>query len=62
MNVRREDGSTPLHLASRHGMLEIAGLRIEHVADTGAKDVQGKDSIQVSRSSNMAKLLSDHGS
>jgi hypothetical protein len=43
-------------------MLEIDRLLIEHGADTGAKDVQGKGPIQVFRSSNMAKLLSDHGS
>ena len=59
VNARRKDGSTALHLASRYGMLEVARLLIEHGADISAKDVQRKDPIQVSRSSDMAKLLSD---
>jgi len=62
VNARRNDGSTPLHLASRHGMLEVARLLIEDGADIGTTDIQGMGPIQVYRSSNTAKLLSDHGS
>ena len=62
MNARREDGFTPLHVASMYGSLEVARLLIEHGADMGAKDNEGKTPFQVALRSDMAELLSENGS
>jgi len=62
VNARRKAGSTPLHLASKDGWLEVARLLIEHGADIGAEDNVGMTPLQVGRTSDMAELLSDHGS
>ena len=62
VNARRKAGSTPLHLASKDGWLEVARLLIEHGADIGAENNIGMTPLQVARRSDMAELLSDHGS
>jgi len=62
VNARRKAGSTPLHLASKDGRLEVARLLIEHGADIGAEDNIGMTPLQVARRSDMAELLSAHGS
>jgi hypothetical protein len=70
VNARDKSGSTPLHLASRvgpwhsfmEGKLEVVRLLIEHGAEVGMKDNEGKTPLQVAFGSDMAKLLSDHGS
>ena len=58
MNARREDGFTPLHVASENGSLEVARLLIDHGADIGAKDNEGRTPFQVASGSDMAELLS----
>jgi ankyrin repeat protein len=62
VNARSKDGSAALHLASRQGELEVARLLIEHGADVGARNNEGRTPSQVARLSDMAKLLSGHGS
>jgi len=62
VNARSNDGSTALHLALRQGQLEVARLLIEHGADVGAENNEGRTPFQVASESDMAKLLSGHGS
>ena len=62
MTARSKDGSTPLHLASMYGRLEVARVLIEHGADIDAKDNKGRTPFQVAWNRDMVGLLSDHSS
>jgi ankyrin repeat protein len=70
VNTRRMDGSTPLHIASFFGRVEIVRLLIAHNADVNAVDDLGKTPLHdVSRGVDesqengigVARLLLDHG-
>lgn len=41
MNVRYEDGQTPIHLAAKTGNLEIANLLAENGADVNVESAEG---------------------
>ena len=67
-----DDGCTPLHRASEHGVLQIVRLLLEHGADIGAVNRNGKTALQVvgtatyrradqGRCEETRRLLVEHG-
>src|SRR6266850_2782251 len=50
-------GFTPLHLASRNGMLEVARLLVEHGADINAEDNEGMTPLKVASGRDIEELL-----
>jgi ankyrin repeat protein len=59
-----DTNSTPLHIASSKGWLEVARLLLSHGANVDEKDKEGRTSFQVASSKGhveMTKLLLDHG-
>ena len=64
INVRVDDGRTPLHVALGNGALEEARVLLEHGADVGAKRHDGLTPLQVAAQKShdeMVKLLLEHG-
>ena len=59
-NICNDNYSTPLHLASRQGLLEAARLLLSYGAEVDEKDGNGKTPFQLARSDEMAKLLLEH--
>jgi ankyrin repeat protein len=56
--------STPLHVASSRGQLEVSRLLLSHGANVDEKDEEGRTPLQVALSEGhieIVKLLSDHG-
>ena len=47
VNVRADDGKTPLHLAARYGRVEVVRVLLEHGASVGAEDNEGKNSLHL---------------
>ena len=47
VNARTKVGSTPLHMASSRGALEIVRLLLEYGADVEAKDDDGQTAIHL---------------
>jgi len=41
-NIQDVDGSTPLHIATRYGNLDVVELLLEYGADPNVKDNKGK--------------------
>ena len=63
-NARDHNLSSPLHLASIRGQLEISRLLLSHGANVDEKDEEGRTPLQVASSKGhieIIKLLSDHG-
>ena len=63
-NARRDDGLTPLHLASSQGTVEVARLLLEYGADVEAVTESGRTAFQVASEEGrdeITKLLSAHG-
>src|SRR6267142_1077443 len=65
VNSRRfNDGSTPLHLVSREGHVEVARFLVQHGADTTARDKHGQTPLYQASSVghiNLAQFLVEHG-
>jgi ankyrin repeat protein len=63
-NIReREDGNTPLHLASQNGRTEIARLLVEHGASVEVQDNLGRTPLDVAswwRHDEIIKLLTEY--
>ena len=47
VNARADDLSTPLHVAAQNGMVAVVHMLLEHVANLGAVDDDGKTTSQV---------------
>jgi ankyrin repeat protein len=63
-NARDNDLSTPLHVASSRGQVEVSCLLLSHGANVDEKDGEGRTPLQVAPSEGhveIIKLLSDHG-
>ena len=63
-NIRRRNGSTPLHQASSHGSLEVVRLLLSYGASIDEKDERGMTPLQVASSGGhdeLVKLLLEHG-
>ena len=60
-NIRRRNGSTPLHQASSFGSPEVTRLLLSHGAKIDEKDGEGKTPFQVASSDEMRKLLLEQG-
>jgi ankyrin repeat protein len=70
VNTRRHDGSTPLHVASHFGKVEIVQILIDHGAEVNAMDGIGKTPLHnISQGKyesqedgvHVAQVLLDHG-
>ena len=71
VNALTRVGSTPLHLASQNGAVEVVRLLVEHGADVEAVDGDGKTALQVvgesiynvdqGRRDGVTKLLVEYG-
>ena len=64
INARSDDHSTPLHIAARHGRVDVVRVLLEHGASVGAKDGTGRTPLQLAsvyKHSDTIKLLSEHG-
>ena len=64
VNLKNEEGKTPLHLASEAGLLDIAKLLINHDADLNAIDDNGDSPLYlatIKHHETVAALLSKHG-
>ena len=62
-NTRRADGSTPLHRASRYGLLEVTRLLLRYGANIDEKDEKGRTPFQVALShghGEITQLLVEH--
>ena len=55
INVKNENGHTPLAMASKHGHANIVSLLLSHGADTNAVDSRGFTSLM--EASKMATLI-----
>ena len=63
INVRSQDGWTPLHVASHYGALEAVCLLLEHGADVDAKRNDGMTALQVAvqkEHDKVVELLREH--
>ena len=47
VNAQNKDHETPLHLASRHRLLEVARILVKHGADVDVKNSEGKSPLQL---------------
>ena len=65
MNSRKNDNTTPLHLAAQYGMLDKTGVLLKHGADVGAEDGCGRTALQLASEFGydyIVTLLSERGS
>jgi len=63
-NARMSDQSTPLHLASSYGKLEVTHLLLERGVDVDAEDDGGNTAYQIALKEGydeIARLSSGHG-
>ncbi len=64
INVRDEDGLTPLHLAAQHGHLKLARFLIDHGASVDARDLMGATPLHraiYEGHTHVVRLLLDRG-
>jgi ankyrin repeat protein len=62
---RVDDASTPLHLASTKGYVDVARMSVEHGADVSAQDKDGRTPLQLASSKghvSVARMLVECGS
>ncbi len=58
VDIRNEEGRTPLHYANEHGMVEIL---LTHGADVHARDKKGKTPLHYANEHGMVEILLTHG-
>ena len=64
MAAQDQDGSTPLHLASERGHLDLARLLVEHGANVAAQDQDESTPLHLASEGgrlDLARLLVEHG-
>ena len=64
INARSDNLFTPLHMAARHGRVEVIRVLLEHGANVGAEDKDGRTPFQLAsfyEHPDTIKLLSEHG-
>jgi ankyrin repeat protein len=64
INVRTEDGRTPLHMASYNGALEVVRLLLQHGSSVKVKDKSGETALKEAADrghDEVVKFLREHG-
>jgi ankyrin repeat protein len=63
INARTNDSWTPLHTAVHYGYIEVVRVLLEHGADVGSEDKQGKTPFTLAKEGHyeIMKLLLEHG-
>ncbi|MGL9718325.1 MAG: ankyrin repeat domain-containing protein [Wolbachia sp.] len=64
INVKNEDGNTPLHFTAMKGKVDIAKILLKHNADVNAKNNEGKTALDCAANNNhqeLVELLLAHG-
>ncbi|KAF8496178.1 hypothetical protein F5888DRAFT_413706 [Russula emetica] len=61
INARANNSWTPLHTAVDCGCIEVVRVLLEHGANLGAEDEQGRTPFSLAKKDEIVKLLSEHG-
>ena len=64
VNARKNDDTTPLHVAAQYWTLDGTRVLLEHGADVGAEDDRGRTASQVASEGahdSIMTLLSEYG-